>query len=136
MRRSGDDPTLGGSLRPRGPIYLELSLRQEAGVTVVEVSGELDALTAPKLATGLDEVIRRHQGDVVIDLSEADFIDSLGLHTLLNVQRRLSRQLRALTVICGEGMVRRAIELARLDEALSLATSFADYELRRSARRG
>ena len=132
MRRTFDDPTLGGSLRPRGPIEFELTTRHEAGVTVVAVTGELDILTAPKLTTRLDDVIRRGRGDVVIDLSDADFIDSLGLHTLLNVQRRLSRQSRTLAVVCGRGPVLHAIELARLEEALGLASSFADYQLRRS----
>jgi len=31
---------------------------------------------APKLTTRLDRLIRRHQGDIVIDLSEAGFIAS------------------------------------------------------------
>lgn len=99
---------------------------------MVGVTGELDILTAPKLTTRLDDVIRRGRGDVVIDLSKADFIDSLGLHTLLNVQRRLSRRSRSLGVICGPGPVLQAIELARLEEPLGLASSFAEYRLRRS----
>ena len=136
MRRSLDDATLGGSLRPPGPVQLGLTTRHEAGATVIAVTGEVDILTAPKLTTGLDEVIRRGRGDVVIDLSTAAFIDSLGLHTLLKIQRRLSRQARSFSVICGEGPVRYAIELARLDEALGLVSSFAEYELRRAAQAG
>ena len=57
---------------------------------MIGVAGELDMLTVSKLNTRLDDVIRRRQGDVVIDLSEAGFIDSMGLHALLNIQRRLS----------------------------------------------
>ena len=72
----------------------------------------------------------------MIDLSEAGFIDSLGLHTLLNVQRRLARQSRSLTVICATGPVRYVIEFARLAEALGLVASFEDYLLRRQARSG
>ena len=60
--------------------------------------------------------------------------DSLGLHALLNIQRRLSRQSRSLTVICGGGPLRHAIELARLGEALGVVSSLAEYELRRPAR--
>lgn len=133
MRRGSDEPTLGGSLRPRGPVQLGLTTRQEAGATVVAVTGELDILTAPRLTTRLDDVIRRDRRDVVIDLSQAGFIDSLGLHTLLNVQRRLARQSRSFAVICGEGPVRHAIELTRLGEALGLVASFADYRARREA---
>jgi anti-sigma B factor antagonist len=108
-------------------------MRQAAGATVVVVHGEVDVLTAPKLTTWLDGLIRRGQGDIVIDLSEAGFIDSLGLHTLLKVQRRLSRQSRSLSVICGGGPVRYAIALARLEDALGVVESLAEYELSRAA---
>ncbi len=130
MRRSPDDPTLGGALRPRGPIQLALTTRYEPNVTVIGVSGELDIMTVAKLGSRLEDTIRRRQGDVVIDLSEAEFIDSMGLHALLNIQRRLIRHARALIVICPPGAVRNAIELARLAEPLGVVSSFADYRRR------
>jgi anti-anti-sigma factor len=128
--RSANDPTLGGSLRPRGPIQFALSTRYDGRATVIGVAGELDILTVTKLVARLEDAIRRRQGDVVIDLSEADFIDSMGLHALLNVQRRLIRQARTLTVICPPGAVRNAIELARLAEPLGVVSSIEDYRLR------
>jgi len=136
MRRTSDDPTLAGSLRPRGPVQLTVTTRHEAGATILTVTGELDVLTAPRLSVPLDDVIRRDGDDVVIDLSGAGFIDSLGLRTLLSAQRRLARRSRSLTVVCGKGPVRRAIELARLAGALGLVWSLDDYRLRRSSRSG
>ena len=126
MRRSPDDPTLRGSLRPRGPIQLALTIRYETRATVIGVAGELDVLTVSKLSARLDDAIRRRRGDVVIDLSEAEFIDSMGLHALLNIQRRLIRQARALSVVCPPGAVRNAIELARLSEPLGVVSSLSD----------
>jgi len=55
---------------------------------------------------------------------------SFGLTVLLNTQRRLARQGRSLTVICGAGPVRRAIEFARLLEPLGVIRSLADYRPR------
>lgn len=129
MRRTPEDPTLGGSLRPRGPIQLVLTTRYEGRATVIGVAGELDILTVTKLIARLDEAIRRRHGDVVIDLTEAEFIDSMGLHALLNIQRRLMRQARALGVICPPGAVRNAIELARLAEPLGIVPTMEDYRL-------
>jgi anti-anti-sigma factor len=106
---------------------LALTTRYEPGVTVIGVAGELDILTVSKLTTRLDDAIRRRQGDVVIDLSEAEFIDSMGLHALLNIQRRLVRQARTLAVICPPGAVRNAIELARLAGALGVISSIEEY---------
>jgi anti-sigma B factor antagonist len=136
MRTSADDPTLAGSLRPRGPIQLGMTTKRAGSAIVVAVRGELDILTAPKLTTRIDSIIRRQTADVVIDLSDAEFIDSLGLHALLNIQRRLNRRSRSLAVICGEGPVLYAIELARLTEALGVVSSLAEYELRHSVRSG
>lgn len=134
MSSPQDEPTLGGSLRPRGPIQLALTTRYEPDATVVAVTGELDVLTAPRLASRLDDIVRRRQGDVVIDLTATGFIDSLGLHALLNVQRRLARRSRHITVVCGAGPVRNAIELARLTDAFGIVSSFAEYERRRRSR--
>jgi anti-sigma B factor antagonist len=100
---------------------------------VVTVTGELDVLTARRLMRQLDDIVRRHQGDAVIDLSQAEFVDSFGLTVLLNTQRRLARQGRNLTVICVEGPVRRAIEFARLIESLGVVPSLAEYYERRAS---
>jgi anti-sigma B factor antagonist len=133
MSRPADDATLGCSLRPRGPIQLALSTRHGSRATVVTVTGELDVLTARRLMRQLDDIVRRHQGDAVIDLSQAEFVDSFGLTVLLNTQRRLARQGRNLTVICVEGPVRRAIEFARLIESLGVVPSLAEYYERRAS---
>jgi anti-sigma B factor antagonist len=132
MKRPPDQVTLGGSLRPRGPIQLALTTRRTAQATVVSVTGELDLLTARKLTPQLDDIVRRRSGDAVIDLSQAGFIDSFGLTILLNTQRRLARQGRTLTVICGEGPVRRAIEFARLLEPLGVIASLEEYRAQRT----
>ena len=130
MLKSPDDPPLGWSLRPWGPIQLAVTTRPRGEKIVVALSGELDVLTAPRLTTRLDEVVRRHDADVVVDLSATDFIDSLGLHALLSFQRRLMRQSRSMVVVCPNGPVHRAIELARLTEALGVVSSAADDEAR------
>jgi anti-sigma B factor antagonist len=132
MTRPATHATLGKSLRPRGPIQLASSTRHAEEETVVTVTGELDVLTARRLMPQLDDMVRKQTGDAVIDLSRAEFVDSFGLTVLLGTQRRLERQGRSLTVICGEGPVRRAIEFARLLEPLGVVPSLAEYKLRRA----
>ncbi len=133
MSGTADHPRVGRSLRPRGPVQLALSTRRVPEATVLAVTGELDVLTARKLTPLLDDIVRKQTGDVVIDLSQAEFIDSFGLTVLLGTQRRLERQRRSLAVICGDGPVRRAIEFARLLESLGVVPSLAEYEQRRAS---
>jgi len=56
---------------------------------VLYVSGELDRLTAPLLATHLDELLRddAHGTSLTIDLAGTSFVDIGGLNTLLDVHR-------------------------------------------------
>jgi anti-sigma B factor antagonist len=91
--------------------------------TVLALYGELDVLTAPKLAARLDVLMRKGTGDLVLDLRSARFIDSLGLSIILNAHRRLERGGRCLRVLCDEGPVRRVIEMARLEETLGLLSA-------------
>lgn len=116
------------SLRQPGPVRFEVmadrdsAARDIAHRDHIRVRGELDILTAPRLAAHLDTILRQPRGDVVVDLREVDFIDSAGLHVLLNAQRRLIRRSRRLSVICGPGAVRHVIELARLVDTLRVST--------------
>lgn len=111
------------ALRPPGPVRLGMHEHRVGRIITIAVDGELDLLTAPKLAAHIDELIRAEPGDVVLDLTNTQFIDSAGLAILLNVQRRLERRGGQLKVICDDGPVMRVIELARLEEALGVVPS-------------
>jgi anti-sigma B factor antagonist len=119
-RRHEDEATLRESLRPRGPVHFGITRITERGVVRLEIEGELDVLTTPRLATELNGVVRQSSADVVVDLRRTEFIDSAGLQILLGTQRRLGGASRKLSVVCDEGAVRRVIELTRLSEALGL----------------
>jgi hypothetical protein len=83
MRRSGDDATLGASLRPRGPIQLAVTTRYDREATVVAVSGELDVLTCS------EGPVRR--AIALARLTEAlGVVSSLAEYKLLAQDRRLT----------------------------------------------
>jgi anti-sigma B factor antagonist len=132
---AGPDDPLSRVLRPAGPVQLELDVHEEAGATVLAVAGELDVLTAPRLAARLDELLRHTTGDIVVDLRDTAFIDSSGLHILLNTARRMIRASRGFAVICKRGPDRSVIEQARLTETLGVVSGFSEYEKRRARRR-
>jgi anti-sigma B factor antagonist len=99
---------------------LTISERRNADSTELSLGGELDAATAPRLASALDDIVLTGRGPLTIDARELEFVDSTGLHALINAQRRLTRQARRLSLICAPGPVRRAIELSRLSETLGV----------------
>jgi anti-sigma B factor antagonist len=109
---------------------LDVTIRANDTAATVSVRGEVDMVTAPALSEQLTDVLRAERGDVLVDLNDTAFLDSTGLHVLLNAQRRLVRQGHHLFVICENGPVRRVIELARLDETLGLISSEREYRRR------
>ena len=86
--------------------------------SVLRVRGAADIATAPGLGVQAAELIRRADRDIVVDLTEATFIDSTALSVLLNINRRATRAGLASAVVCPVGPARTPIRIARLEETL------------------
>ena len=70
----------------RGAAPLELSHRiMPAGEAVVDIGGELDIATAEPAVRYLRQVIDRHRGPVIVDLTALGFCDASGLSGLLRM---------------------------------------------------
>jgi anti-sigma B factor antagonist len=105
-----------------------LDLEQaEAGVEVVVVRGEHDLATAGDLRERIETAVPRATG-VVIDLTQATFIDSAVLQALLSGRDQAQAAGIAYVIALGDGTghaVTRLLELTGLDRRLELAQSRA-----------
>ena len=81
-----------------------------AGVTVMDLVAEL----------GL------RAKNVVVDLSECEFLDSMGLGVLLGAKKRMARDGRELHVVVKSPDIRRIFEITMLDRVLDLHTTRAE----------
>jgi anti-sigma B factor antagonist len=70
----------------------ELSVHPNRSRVLVRLEGELDLATAPQLAQTFDELRDVGWDAIALDLSDADFVDSTGLRTLLETQARARRE--------------------------------------------
>lgn len=112
--------------RTDGSFSAELLTPKEGGqdAAVLSVRGEIDLETAPTLSELLLPVLERGTGAVVVDLSEVPFMDSSGVHFLVDTLRRLQDQGRRLAVTCrGRGQVHRLLAVAGLLDGLSVHRS-------------
>lgn len=89
--------------------------------TTLRFSGELDAVGAPQAHTALSAAVGRGAGDVEVDVSRLEFIDSVGLGALVKAAGQLQRQDRRLVVSGASGPVLRAIELTGFGDLLGVA---------------
>jgi anti-anti-sigma factor len=90
-------------------------------VAVVKVHGEIDLGTAPTLREVLRPALEHQTGPVVVDLSNVPFMDSTGVHVLVDTLRRLEAQNRPLALVCHEeGQVHRLLALVGLLDAVAV----------------
>lgn len=107
-----DDPRSEGSAA---------RFRTEEGASpVVHVAGELDAESGDQLRTILAETFAEKPPTVAVDLTELEFIDSVGLGVLVSAHQQgqadgIAFQVRSVPESC-----RRVFEITRLDEVLDL----------------
>lgn len=111
------------------PIRLSVGIQDLPEGTVVAVGGELDLLTAPQLAAVVDPILAVGHRHIAIDLTATSFMDSAGVHALVNISNRAHRRF---AVICPAGTVRRTIELIGLAEPLCVVDSLDEYRRRRA----
>ena len=77
----------------------------------VHLAGELDLAASPRLARTLEEALQRARL-VVLDLRELTFMDSAGLHIIVEANIRARRDGRRLLLVRGGAQVRRLFVLA------------------------
>ncbi|MDQ6748857.1 MAG: STAS domain-containing protein, partial [Candidatus Dormibacteraeota bacterium] len=94
---------------------------REGGVDAawVGVTGELDIATAPQLAEMLGRAEQRCQR-VVLDLRQVTFMDSAGVHVILEASVRADAAGRRLVVVRGPSQVDRVLALARGSDGLEI----------------
>lgn len=93
------------------------------GAHVIAVAGQADLHTAPELRAALGAAIDEGAREVVVDFTDATFIDSMTLGVLLGALKRLTPLSGRLAVACPDQHLRRVFEITSLDRVLSLADS-------------
>jgi anti-sigma B factor antagonist len=105
------------------PLGAEFRLTEEAvdDVThVVAVSGDIDLYSAPDLRQALDDLIGAGKTRVLVDLSDASFIDSTTLGVLVGAIKRLRVRHGKLALACDDASILRVFAITGLDEVIGV----------------
>jgi anti-sigma B factor antagonist len=92
---------------------MEVTTREFNRCDVVEASGRIDSATAPQLEAAFNAITGAGRFNVVFDMSDVEFISSVGLRVLIDVRRRCRRYNRGDLVLASVSPnVDRTLELA------------------------
>jgi anti-sigma B factor antagonist len=102
-------------------LLLELSHRiLPSGETVAEISGELDGATAEIAVRYVTEIIDRHRGPMIADLTALRFCDAQGLSALLHMASYAEQAGCPFRLSSPSPMLVRVIRTADLDRRLPI----------------
>jgi anti-anti-sigma factor len=93
-------------------------------VGVVRLGGEVDIVQAQELRELLLGAIRNDDLGLVVDLTEATYVDSVGVSLLFELADRLGeRQLRLAVVVPESGLVERVLGIVNLQSVAEIHRS-------------
>ncbi|GAA3110936.1 anti-sigma factor antagonist BldG [Streptomyces rectiviolaceus] len=102
---------------------LSLSTRTVGDRTVVEVGGEIDVYTAPKLREQLVELVNDGSFHLVVDMEGVDFLDSTGLGVLVGGLKRVRAHEGSLRLVCNQERILEIFRITGLTKVFPIHTS-------------
>jgi anti-sigma B factor antagonist len=100
--------------------FQALTMNLGDGVATVAVAGEADLYTAPELKGALSTALDGGATNVLVDLSDATFIDSTTLGVLIGAVRRLRPLGGTVAIVCSDPNICRIFEITRLDQVFPI----------------
>jgi anti-sigma B factor antagonist len=106
---------------PLGGDPFSVQERDEAGVRVIAVAGELDIATAPDLCARLDATRSTRRPRLLVDLTDVGFCDSTGLRALLGAASEVRAHGGRFAIVCpSTGEVARLLEIVGAGEWMAI----------------
>src|ERR1700758_5082521 len=98
---------------------MEISVREQDGISLLEVRGRLTiGEPSEQLNEALQSIVKKGGRKVIINLNGVPQIDSSGISSLVRISIQLAREGGAVHLVCRLLLVRDAITVTRLVEAI------------------
>ncbi|MGB1287616.1 MAG: STAS domain-containing protein [Aggregatilineales bacterium] len=94
---------------------VDVNVSNHNNVTLIEVSGRIDSMTANQLGDALGTEIDGGNVNVVLDLSHVDYMSSAGLREIVTALKKVKRSQGNMVLAQPSDRVREVLEMAGLD---------------------
>lgn len=119
--RSGRSLMMNEHAEPMGGEPREFAVEVAEGEpTVVRIRGEVDLYTAPRLRERLDDVVSGQDQQVVVDLTDMDFIDSTGLGVLVGALKQVRERGGDMVLRNASRSTHKILEIAGLTKLFTV----------------
>jgi anti-sigma B factor antagonist len=104
-------------------VELTLQTRVAGEFTVVEVGGEIDVYTAPKLRECLVDLVNSGRHNLVVDMEKVEFLDSTGLGVLVGGLKRVRAHDGSLRLVCTQERILKIFRITGLTKVFPIHDS-------------
>jgi anti-sigma B factor antagonist len=108
---------------------MELTLNvhpEPSGFTIIEVSGEIDVYTAPKLREKLISLVEEGSYQLIVDMEGVEFLDSTGLGVLVGGLKRVRAHDGWIDLVCTQSRILRIFRITGLNKVFSIFDTVAE----------
>ncbi|MCW2770843.1 MAG: anti-sigma factor antagonist [Aeromicrobium sp.] len=102
---------------------LAVTSRTDGDFEIVEVGGEIDVYTAPRLREAIVAAIDEGHTRLIIDVQKVDFLDSTGLGVLVGALKRVRADDGSLDIVCTQERILKIFQITGLDKVFGLHRS-------------
>lgn len=99
---------------------MELNANQINEIKILEISGSFDIYTAAEVRTWIEQSTSEPPANIIVDLTEVDFIDSTALATLVQGMKWARENNGDIRLSGLQRPVRMVLELTRLDKVFEI----------------
>jgi anti-sigma B factor antagonist len=108
-------------------VSAEVEFDHRDSIGIVRLSGDVDITQAGVLREQLLGAVRNEDVGLVVDLTHARYVDSVGVSVLFELAERLAgRQLRFAVVVPQEGLVQRVLAIVDLHSVAEIHPELED----------
>jgi anti-sigma B factor antagonist len=101
-------------------VDLSVDSRTVGERTIVEVDGEIDVYTAPKLREALIELVQSGSYHIVVDMEQVDFLDSTGLGVLVGGLKRVRSHDGSMALVCTQERLLKIFRITGLTRVFEI----------------
>ena len=99
---------------------LKLGHSGKDGIEVVDVEGEIDISTAPRLRELLIDLVSKGNYQIVVNLEKVGFLDSTGLGVLVGGLKRVRAHDGSLDLVCTQERILKIFKITGLTKVFGI----------------
>jgi anti-sigma B factor antagonist len=104
-------------------VDLKLGHHATDGIEVIDVQGEIDIYTAPRLRELLIDLVGKGSYQLVVNLDKVGFLDSTALGVLVGTLKRVRAHDGSLNLVCTQQRILKILKITGLTEVFGVYPS-------------